>query len=135
MNSIVRPIFNEKVVEKWKLWVPWTVHGTHWCAENYWKVKIFGYCSCTVTLSPITCAKKKENADAESAESKQAQIYHTCFQKLKMYLSLSQWFERRDKRNLIFFFLGQKDISMIQKEHDAVFTFKKKILFMAHPYS
>ena len=29
----------------------------------------------------------------------------------------------------LFFFLGQKDISMIQKEHDAVFTFKKKSYF------
>ena len=25
----MRPIFNEKVVEKWSLWVLWTVHGTH----------------------------------------------------------------------------------------------------------
>ena len=26
VNSTVRPIFNEKVVEKWGLWDPWTVH-------------------------------------------------------------------------------------------------------------
>ena len=25
------PIFNEKVAEKRGLWVPWTVHGIHWC--------------------------------------------------------------------------------------------------------
>ena len=34
MNSIVRHIFNEKVAEKWDLWVLWIVHGTHWCAEK-----------------------------------------------------------------------------------------------------
>ena len=32
MNSTMEPIFNEKVVGKRDLWVPWTVHGTHWCA-------------------------------------------------------------------------------------------------------
>ena len=26
VNSTVGPIFNEKVVEKWDLWDPWTVH-------------------------------------------------------------------------------------------------------------
>ena len=34
MNSIVRSIFNEKVAEKWDLWVLWTVHETHWDAEK-----------------------------------------------------------------------------------------------------
>ena len=32
MNSTMGPIFNEKVAGKIDLWVPWTVHGTHWCA-------------------------------------------------------------------------------------------------------
>ena len=27
-------IFNEKIPEKWDLWIPWTVHRTHWCAEK-----------------------------------------------------------------------------------------------------
>ena len=27
VNSIVRPIFSEKVTKKWSLWDPWTVHG------------------------------------------------------------------------------------------------------------
>ena len=27
VNSIVRPIFNEKVAKKWCLWVPWTMHS------------------------------------------------------------------------------------------------------------
>ena len=45
VNSTVQPIFNEKIVEKWGLWVPWTVHETHWCAYFAvwtvigWKVK------------------------------------------------------------------------------------------------
>ena len=28
MNSNVRPNFNEKVIQKWDLWIPYTVHGT-----------------------------------------------------------------------------------------------------------
>ena len=39
VNSTMRPIFNEKVVKKWDLWVSCTVHRTYWCAENGWKVK------------------------------------------------------------------------------------------------
>ena len=34
VNSIAGPIFNEKIAEKWSLWVPWTVYETHWCAEK-----------------------------------------------------------------------------------------------------
>ena len=34
MNSTVEPIFNEKVAKKWGLWVPWTVHRTHWYVEK-----------------------------------------------------------------------------------------------------
>ena len=30
MNSAVGSIFNEKIVEKKGLWVPLTVHRTHW---------------------------------------------------------------------------------------------------------
>ena len=30
MNSAVRLIFNESFIEKKGLWIPWTVHGTHW---------------------------------------------------------------------------------------------------------
>ena len=33
MNSAVRPIFNEKVTEKWNLWDPWTVHP---CIVHDW---------------------------------------------------------------------------------------------------
>ena len=34
VNSTVRFIFNEKVVEKWNLWVSWTIHETHGCAKK-----------------------------------------------------------------------------------------------------
>ena len=34
VNSAVEPIFNEKVAEKWNLWVLWIVHGTHGCDEK-----------------------------------------------------------------------------------------------------
>ena len=34
VNSVIGLIFNEKITEKWSLWVLWTVHGTHWCAEK-----------------------------------------------------------------------------------------------------
>ena len=34
MNSTLRHIFNEKVAEKWDLWVLWIVHETHWYAEK-----------------------------------------------------------------------------------------------------
>ena len=30
----------KKIVEMWGLWVPWTVHETHWCAEKVGKSKI-----------------------------------------------------------------------------------------------
>ena len=62
MNSTVEPIFNEKVAEKWSLWIPYIVHGTHWCAL------------CTEEKSKITAQKKKkkrekrENADVGSAK-------------------------------------------------------------------
>ena len=68
--------------------------------------------------------KKKENADAES---KQAQIYYTCFQKLKMYLSLSQWFERRDKMKLIFiFFKDRRTFLWFKKNMMQFLPLKKK---------
>ena len=34
VNSTMGLIFNEKVAEKWDLWVSWIVHGTHWCVEK-----------------------------------------------------------------------------------------------------
>ena len=33
MNSTVWPIFNESLVEKKDLWIPWTVHRTH-CRQH-----------------------------------------------------------------------------------------------------
>ena len=34
VNSAVEPIFNESFVEKKSLWIPWTVHRTHWLLKN-----------------------------------------------------------------------------------------------------
>ena len=96
----------------------------------------FMYSTWTVTLClQLHVPKKKKeentkegNADAESTESKQAQIYHIyMLPKIKDVLELiSMIWKEGQKEFDFFFFLGQKDISMIQKEHDAVFTFKKK---------
>ena len=41
MNNVMEPIFNEKVTEKWSLWVPWTVHRTHECDEKGLKSQIY----------------------------------------------------------------------------------------------
>ena len=81
VNSVMGSIFNEKVVEKWSLWVLWTVHGTHGC-EMWWKVaeksNISGYCSWTVAwivkfvlLKCETKKKiKKKNANAKAKRNK-----------------------------------------------------------------
>ena len=42
MNSNVWPIFNEKIAEKWSLWVSWIMHETHWCALYTGKVNNHG---------------------------------------------------------------------------------------------
>jgi len=34
VNNVVGPIFNKNFVEKRGLWVPCTVHGTHWNSVN-----------------------------------------------------------------------------------------------------
>ena len=58
MNSIMGPDFNEKVAENWILWVPWTMHRTHW------------YTLFTEEMSTIAAKKKEkkmlksENVDA-----------------------------------------------------------------------
>ena len=63
MNSAVGPIFNEKLVEKWSLWVPWTVHGTH-----------LGYCSLYSTWTVVVSAKnawKKKTKKKQKNKTKQ----------------------------------------------------------------
>ena len=62
MNSTVRYIFNEKVAEKWDLWVLWIVHGTHWCAEKS-NIAAIIHEQCiviTVLFAPETHPKKKK---------------------------------------------------------------------------
>ena len=52
VNSIVGPIFSEKVVEKWNLWDPWTVHP---CIVHGW----FGQ---TVRQEQKRKKRRRENA-------------------------------------------------------------------------
>ena len=61
MNSIVGPIFNEKVAKKWDLWVK--------------IVKSCGYCSWTVAVIPWNeCySKKKKKKKGENAGNAVAQ--------------------------------------------------------------
>ena len=73
VNSTVGPIFNEKVVEKWNLWV----HKqciVHWLAEKNRKVKLCGYCSLnsawTIAAVSQTRAKKKKKGKTPNAQSK-----------------------------------------------------------------
>ena len=40
VNCTVGLIFNESFAEKRGLWVPWTVHGTHWKAKMRFSQKI-----------------------------------------------------------------------------------------------
>ena len=64
VNSAVGSIFNGKVVEKWSLWVPWTVNGIHWCAL-YTKKK-----------SKITAQKKEKRENIDVGSAKRASQMH-----------------------------------------------------------
>ena len=48
MNSTVGPIFNEKIAEKWNLWVREQCTVCIDWLKRMRKVKLYGYCSCTV---------------------------------------------------------------------------------------
>ena len=66
VNSTVRPIFNEKVVEKWNLWV--RKQCTDHCLDE--KVNICRYCSMNSSRIPpkrVRTKKKELNADADAA--------------------------------------------------------------------
>ena len=78
VNSTVGPIFNEKIAEKWNLWVreQCTV-CTDWL-KRMRKVKLYGYCSLnsawTVAIGLTNACQKKEkrqmpNANAQSKRS------------------------------------------------------------------
>ena len=62
VNSIVGPIFNEKVAEKWNLWVreQYTI-CCDWL-KQIGKVKICGYCSLNSTWTVTAALKKLKNA-------------------------------------------------------------------------
>ena len=67
VNSSVWLIFNEKVAEKWCLWVPWTVHGTHLCG---WKV---------IEKSNCAAKKIKKKPENSNAHCGRANLAHTKF--------------------------------------------------------
>ena len=68
MNSTVGLIFNEKVAEKWCLWIPWTVHG------------------CIVyTKSQQSQLKKKEKKEKKE---RKMQTQNTILSKSKRHLNL-----------------------------------------------
>ena len=71
VNSAVGPIFNEKVAEKWSLWVPCIVHETHGTDKRGWKVNnIWLLFMNSSRLSPkyvrSSLKKKKKNAKRNS---------------------------------------------------------------------
>ena len=77
MNSTVRPIFNEKVVEKWNLWVReqctnalFTVENSTFVATVQWTV---------AALLPETREKKKKKREFTNADA--ALQYINCFRK------------------------------------------------------
>ena len=71
VNSTVGPIFNEKVAEKWNLWVSCTVHGTHKIDKGAKKSTNYGYCSWTVAVVPLNAwaAKKKKGKKKKKEET------------------------------------------------------------------
>ena len=79
VNSAVWPIFNEKVAENWIVWVPWTMHRTHW------------YTLFTEEMSTIA-AKKKEKKNAKKWKRRRVNVkpnthydVFKIFNKTKMY--------------------------------------------------
>ena len=60
MNSTVKPIFNEKVVEKWYLWVLYTVHGTHKTDKSDEKVGKVRLLFMNSSRCPLLQLKKKK---------------------------------------------------------------------------
>ena len=63
VNSTAGPIFNEKVAEKWYLWVSYTVHGTHRIDKSdkkVGKVRLLFMNSSRCPLLQLTKKKKKK---------------------------------------------------------------------------
>ena len=75
INNTVEPIFNEKVVEKWNLWVSWIVHSTHlYC----WNVHYILKKSQQLRLKKKR-KKKKENTKHECAKRESKSHHSMCF--------------------------------------------------------
>ena len=78
VNSIVEPIFNEKVAEKWNLWV--REQYTMCCdwLKQIGKVKICGYCSLNSTWTVTAALKKlktREKKKKKKTNKTQTQTY------------------------------------------------------------
>ena len=73
----MKPIFNEKVAEKWSLWVPWTVHGLTDVLKMAEKSKFSATAHAQYMNSSLCLQlrmqkkkkKKKENAEEENADA------------------------------------------------------------------
>ena len=74
VNSTMRPIFNKNFVEKWCLWVSWTMHGgTH---RNI--SKVLDHAS----------KKKKKKVKCRRNKFSAIQTYTMCFEWIDFYLTL-----------------------------------------------
>ena len=57
-------IFNEKIVEKQGLWVPWIVHGTHWCALS---TAYFACVNSALIETRVSIKKKKKRVKRDAS--------------------------------------------------------------------
>ena len=89
VNSTMGSIFNKKkVAEKWDLWVPCTIHRTHWCAKkgrksqtlrllfmnNAWTVAVtMTFVSQRLKRVP---KKKKKKKKKKNARRKRAEFFN-----------------------------------------------------------
>ena len=105
MNRTVGLIFNEKVAEKWSLWVPCTIHGTHRIDKGAEKSTNYGYYSWTVAVVPQNaCATKKKKTQTWNAtsESKHIPTLYSHFQNPRN----GNWIENQKRgKNLTTFWI------------------------------
>ena len=90
MNSIVRPIFNEKMTEKWSLWDLWTMHE---CTVHRRIFKSCSYCSWTVAITAqvslkrgLKWKKKKKKKKGVKRKRKTQNVYPNPTWKGKLWL-------------------------------------------------
>ena len=93
VNSTVGPIFNEKVAEKWNLWICEQYMMCFDWLKKVWKVKICGYCllnsTWTVTASLKNVWKKKKKKKGKTANALIFSAIQTQLLSQKMFASTS----------------------------------------------